>query len=119
MATNTPSSIAVNSITGVNSTFFAQPGQSIYDVCLMVYGSLDYIVKLLNDNNIDGLNNVDVVGQVFIFDSTIRQNTSSINYNSNYRIIYGTLENPPGVYSIELRDDGGYELRDDGGLELR
>lgn len=119
MALNTPTVITVSSVPSLNSKFFAQPNQSIYDVCLMVYGTLDLLIKLLDDNDINGLNNVNAVGNVFIFDTTIRQNVSILNYNDNYNIVYGTLETPPSVYSIELRDDGGYELRDDLGYELR
>jgi len=34
------------------STQGAQQGQSNYDLCLQLYGSLDFFVKLLNDNQI-------------------------------------------------------------------
>lgn len=52
-------------------TFKAIAGQSIYDVCLQTYGSLDYLYKLLQDNGINGLNEDVSSGQPFIWDDSL------------------------------------------------
>jgi len=117
---NTPSTLLVNGIP-VNSTlYYAQPGQSIYDVCLMVYGSLDYLTLLCTDNNIGGLNEVDASGKVFKFDPLKVKSNSLKEYNNINGITYGTIYTfPDQAGSYELRDDFGYELRDDYSFELR
>lgn len=46
-------------------------GQSIYDVCLQTYGSLDYLFKLMQDNAINGLDERVVSGQTFIWDDSL------------------------------------------------
>lgn len=52
-------------------TFKAIAGQSIYDVCLQTYGSLDYLYKLMEDNGVQGLNDDVVSGQTFTWDDTL------------------------------------------------
>lgn len=51
--------------------FEAIDGQSIFDVCLNCYGSLDLISKLLQDNNIDNINVRPYSRQLFIYDDTL------------------------------------------------
>lgn len=65
-------------------------GQSLYDVCLNTYGSFDFIVKLINDNNIPNMNYYPVSGYVFNWDETLTtdQGVNIINNNSN--VIYAT-----------------------------
>jgi hypothetical protein len=50
--------------------FSAIAGQSIYDVCLQTYGTLDNLFKLMQDNNILGLNQPVTSGQPFVWDET-------------------------------------------------
>lgn len=33
-------------------------GQSIYDLCLQAYGTLDYLIKFANDNGVTDLDNI-------------------------------------------------------------
>jgi len=52
------------------SVLKALNGQSIFDICLMTYGSLDYLSKLIIDNGIDSINSVPASGQEFTWDET-------------------------------------------------
>ena len=52
-------------------------GQSILDVCLSVYGTLDYLYKLITDNNISGVDYVPTTGQLFIFDNSLTVNSNA------------------------------------------
>lgn len=46
-------------------------GQSIYDVCLQTYGSLDYLYKLLQDNGIAGVDVPVTSRQQFVWDDSL------------------------------------------------
>lgn len=52
-------------------TYQAISGQSIYDVCLQTYGSLDYLYKLLQDNNIAGVDQPVLSRQQFVWDDSL------------------------------------------------
>lgn len=65
--------------------FIAVDMCTIYDVCLNTYGTLDYLVKLMVDNNFLGVNSYPVAGQVFTYDSTLvyglaQQQNNTIKY---------------------------------------
>jgi hypothetical protein len=51
--------------------FEAVSGQSIYDVCLNCYGTLDLLYKLLQDNGIDSVNVKPFSRQLFTYDDTL------------------------------------------------
>lgn len=46
-------------------------GQSIYDVCLQTYGSLDYLYKLMQGNGIAGVNEPVTSRQQFVWDDSL------------------------------------------------
>lgn len=73
-------------------TFAAVNGQSLLDVCLNVYSSLDYLVKLAKDNNIDNLNANIVSGQEFEWDDTVSADSAVVQQNIQQRIYYATAE---------------------------
>ena len=52
-------------------------GQSIYDICLMTYGTFDLLFKLVSDN-LNSINDTIISGQNFVWDSSITVN-STIN----------------------------------------
>lgn len=54
--------------------FEAVSGQLLKDVCLNTYGTLDQLVKLAKDNNIDDLQYKCKTGDVFTFDTDLVQN---------------------------------------------
>jgi hypothetical protein len=51
--------------------FYAIAGQSIYDVCLNTYGTLDNLFRLLQDNAFVSLNISPYSGQPFIWDDSL------------------------------------------------
>ena len=53
------------------TNFTAISNCTIYDVCLNTYGSLDFLSKLIEDNNFGSINNYPENGQQFIFDETL------------------------------------------------
>jgi len=53
------------------TTFNAIAGQSLLDVCLNTYGSLDFLYKLLQDNGISSLNSEVASGQAFVWDDSL------------------------------------------------
>jgi hypothetical protein len=46
----------------------ARAGQSLFDVCLNTYGSLDFIYTLMVDNSISDISYQPTTGQVFEYD---------------------------------------------------
>jgi hypothetical protein len=49
-------------------SYIAVEGQSIYDVCLNTYGSLDFVLKMVQDSSVSDVNQSPYSGQVFLFD---------------------------------------------------
>ena len=64
-------------------------GQSLLDVCLSVYGTLDYLYKLMVDNNINGVDYEPVTGQVFVYDDSLTVNSNAFQKRSVAK--YSTL----------------------------
>lgn len=63
--------------------FIAISNSTIYDVCLNTYGALDYLIKLMVDNNISDININPINGQIFMYDDTLVNKISNVNNNSN------------------------------------
>lgn len=76
--------------------FIAIANSTIWDVCLNTYGTTEYIVKLMIDNDFDGVDNYPVAGQIFMYDETLVANlsqqitTASVNLG---QIKYATKNN--------------------------
>ena len=90
------------------NTYTAVTGQSMYDICLITYGTLDYLVKLANDNGITDLNNSSLTGIAFSYDNALIVNEiihQQINqqYGTSQGITYGT-----GFISESGRYHDGY-----------
>lgn len=91
-------------------------GQSLFDICLNTYGSLDLFYKLLQDSGIDNAQVIPYGGQNFIYDDSlivnqninqnyvltpVRYATSIGNNGSSYYIVKQTKDpsiNPPGPF---------------------
>jgi hypothetical protein len=58
--------------------FKAISGQLLKDVCLNTYQTLDYIVKLANDNGITDLNYLCKTGDKFIFNPELVVNIATL-----------------------------------------
>jgi len=69
--------------------FRAVDMSTIYDVCLNTYGNLDYLVKLMVDNNFEGVNTYPSAGQVFVYDDTL---VYGLAVQKNATIKYATSE---------------------------
>lgn len=70
--------------------YIAKYGQSIIDICMSTYGSLDCLSKLISDNNIDDINVSPVSQQVFIWDDSINEDfgiLSQSNYSTQLDIV--------------------------------
>jgi len=89
------------------TNYTAIAGQSIYDVCLQTYGSLDFLFKLMQDNSIAGLN-VDVLsGQKFVWDETLVVNQQLNSAFAASGINYATSSSTLGsVFFVETIQGG-------------
>lgn len=121
---STPASLKIKPQATTNLKYYRiQPGQSVYDVCLQVYGTLDYLVKLMTDNNFVSTNEANLNGRLIKFDSDIQRRSATYNDNINRGVVYATAvistvtEQP--IFNAELREDVTYELREDGSIEYR
>ena len=65
-------------------------GQSLFDICLQLYGSLDFLYKLIQDSGIDSVNVVPFSGQLFIYDDEQVTDQAIINKNVLGNILYAT-----------------------------
>lgn len=66
-------------------------GQSIYDVCLQTYGSLDFVYKLMQDNSFAGLDTNIASGQPFSWDNTLVVGQQLYQQNVATNTLYATL----------------------------
>ena len=88
------------------STYKGINGQSLMDVCLNTYGSLDYLYKLLQDSGVSNINQPVVSQQQFTWDSDliVDQNVNKITTLQN--VIYATAaNNGDGTYYIVKGQD--------------
>lgn len=71
-------------------SFTAISGQSIQDICLNTYQSLDYLVKLMLDNNHPGINEYPPSGKKFNYDDTLVVDANLSASNNTKGTIYST-----------------------------
>ena len=74
-------------------SIIATAGQSIYDLCLMTYGDLKYVYKLIQDSNIVNSSEPTLSGKEIIFDPMLVQD--ALFYNALLR--NGLVINTPSV----------------------
>jgi len=67
--------------------FKAISGQSLIDICLNTYGSLDFLTQLIQDNNIQSINDSVSSGQIFNWNITDSEKIYSI-YSTNNTTLY-------------------------------
>lgn len=65
-------------------------GQSVMDVCLQTYGSLDFVGKLIEDNSLSNINSTLQSGQVILWDETLNVDQSVFQNNQSGSITYAT-----------------------------
>lgn len=82
-------------------TFTAVYGQSIFDVCLNCYGSLDLLYKLIQDSNVDSVNEIPRSGQVYTYDDSLVVDQNVFQRTTLSGIKYATnLGNNGSVYYV-------------------
>lgn len=70
--------------------FIAIEGSTIFDVCLNTYGTLNRIVKLMDDSgHAGGITAYPTAGQVFLYDENLVNVQSNQNLNQNYTVAAG------------------------------
>ncbi len=94
------------------TTFTAIFGQSIFDVCLNTYGSFDYLLKLITDNNIPNINYTPYSGQQFTWDETLTADQAVNQTSQNAKIIYATatLKNTAIVSVVRITEGEGFDV---------
>lgn len=85
----------------MQKNYNAKLGQSIYDITLNAYGTLDNIVKLLQDSGNQGVNDVPVSGQVYSYDDNLVVD-QKVQQLSGIR--YATLAGTNGTYYVINQD---------------
>lgn len=55
--------------------------QTMYDLCLMTYGTLDRLIKFITDNNILDVNYIPLLPQVFVYDPSLITDGKTNNYS--------------------------------------
>lgn len=89
-------------------TYKVQQGQSIYDICNQVYGSVDQFSKLIDDNNLaDKFDNPDSLAGLFLkYDSSITSNQAVSNSHKNKNVIYATSKT--NIF-VTLENSGSFD----------
>lgn len=91
----TPPELDQNSdVDDVNTaSVIATNGQSVYDLCLMTYGDLKYLYKLMQDNNIVGPNDTNLSGKKITFNPTLIVDIGFYNFLGVKKKVINTIEN--------------------------
>jgi hypothetical protein len=99
----------------LDKSYNAQHGQSIYDLALLLYGSVDFVYKLIQDNAIHSIDSISFGGTKILFDSSLVTDKSVFDRNDTDEIFYVTgIFNPPagGLMTDDaepiMTDDGEY-----------
>lgn len=89
-------------------------GQTVEDLSLQIYGTVERVFDVLELAGIDNLDTDPIKGITFQYESQDAAIPSAINA-AGYR--FATRN--PQIDSYFVRQDGGYLLRQDGGFLLR
>ncbi len=74
------------------ATLQVRQGQSIYDICLQAYGTLNLIFKLIQDNLIESIDINPAPGTIIKYDESLIANTAISQQNNNTNTTYTTLD---------------------------
>ena len=81
--------------------FSAIAGQSIFDVCLNTYGSLDFLTKLMQDNNFTNVDSDIYNGQQFTWDDSLVVNQQqNIAFSQSNTFFATDINNNGSVFYI-------------------
>ena len=100
-------------------SIIATAGQSIYDLCLMTYGDLKYVYKLIQDSNIVNLNEPTLSGKEIIFDPTLVQD--SLFYNALLRngLVINTLSEETKDKPLFLLQENRFYILQENGFNIK
>ena len=73
-------------------SYSCQQGQTLLDVCLNTYGSLDFLEKLITDNGFENANQLPTSGQIVSWDETLISDFSVYRTNTAFSVVYSTAE---------------------------
>lgn len=74
------------------SEYRAQRGQSLSDICLNVYGTTDYLYKMLTDSQTSSLDYEPKTGDVFYYDTALTVNVNTSRTKVVTPVRYSTFE---------------------------
>lgn len=96
----------------LDTTYNSRFGQSLYDICLQTYGTIEEIFKIISDNNIGSLNDLYLYRNSIKFDSSLIVNYDVYDHLNNNNIYYISDNIVPKVVPILTQDkqfeDGNY-----------
>jgi len=95
--------------------YITKYNQSIYDVCLQTYGTLDYLLKLVTDNNINNLNTQILTKTSFIFDERLVIDRLLKDNNNRQNVTYNTATQ---VFGVKLTEESGIKITEDGVIKI-
>lgn len=87
-------------------TYYALNNQTLYDVCLVTYGSLDQLFKLMQDNGLGSINNYPAQGQAFVWDDTLVFNEQVMISNQAAGVQYATRASDVGNLLYNIQGNG-------------
>ncbi|MFB6456581.1 hypothetical protein ACE38W_15020 [Chitinophaga sp. Hz27] len=85
--------------------FIAVSGQSILDVCLNCYGTLDYLLKLIIDSGYEDINMVPVSGQTFLYDDSLVVDTNVFKQTTLSGVFFATNISNNGNLQSEIEQN--------------
>ena len=89
-------------------------GQSLFDIVLNTYGAIEYIYKLIKDNNIENLNYKVKSGDVFVYDSDMVTDTTIFTNTTLSGVRYATAY-IPSITEGEVAPDFNFDFNEDFG----
>lgn len=101
---NTSTTAAISDI----QRYTSKEGQSLYDICLTVYGSIDSIYKLIQDSNIDSTNEGDLRNKVFTYSVKLQADSLLVNHIIKSAIVFSTLDTSSIIQMGDGYVDAGY-----------
>ncbi len=71
----------------------ARAGQSVFDVCLNTYGTLDLTYRLLQDSGVEDIETAPTTGQVFTFNPALTVNPNVSRTKAATGVRFSTYAN--------------------------
>jgi hypothetical protein len=95
--------------------YFSLSGQSLYDICLQCYSSLDGLYKLIQDNNINSVDTTATEQINIKYNNTLNKD-NKVNFNilkKNIKFVTAI-----GVVNYRITEDGEVIITEDGNIRI-